>query len=44
MYSSSTYHKVGNENVSFCKLWYAAVVEHVAAMDCHEMSANFFLL
>ena len=27
IYSSSIYHKVGNENVTFDKLWYAAMVE-----------------
>ena len=44
VYSSSIYHKVGNENVSFGKLWYAAVVEYVATLHCYELFADLFLL
>lgn len=44
IYSSSVYHKVGNENVIFGKLWYAAVVEYVAASHCYELFADLFLL
>jgi hypothetical protein len=35
---------VGNENVSFGKLWYAGVVDYVAALHCYELFADLFLL
>ena len=44
IYSSRIYHKVGNENVSFSKLWYGAVVEYVSALHCYELFADLFLL
>ena len=44
IYSSSICHKVGNENVSFGKMWYATVVEYIATLHCYELSADLFLL
>jgi CRISPR/Cas system CSM-associated protein Csm5 (group 7 of RAMP superfamily) len=41
IYSSSIYKKVGN---SFGKLWYAAVVEYVAALHCYKWFADLFPL